>query len=43
MIFRCDPMRFLDRDESEFPVLMALLHEADRRLEAQRREMKKRG
>lgn len=38
MVFRCSPTEFLDRDESEFPVLLAVLHEADRRLRKQAEE-----
>lgn len=39
MTFRCDPVAsFLDRDESEYPVLLACLHEADQRLKRQSKE-----
>jgi len=41
MVFRCDPAAFLDRDESEFPVLVAMLHEADRRMRKQAEEVKR--
>lgn len=43
MTFRCDPMRFLDRDEHDYPVLLALLHEADKRLKRRAEEAKRSG
>ena len=32
LIFRCDPLAFLDRDESDYPLLLALVTVADERL-----------
>lgn len=38
LMFRCDPMAFLDRPVRDYPVLIALLHEANSRHEKARKE-----
>jgi len=42
LMFRCDPVAsFLDRPESDYPMLLACLHEAAERLKRKAEEAKR--
>jgi len=43
LMFRCDPMSFLDRPAEDLPALLAVLEVADRRLNKAQEEAERNG